>query len=181
MGSTSVPRGSGRLFLATISSRHLPSAVGLGCILAAVQIFLFRAPSKPAPDLRERTRLEVGRERALLAIGVILALAFYVSLVFPRLPVEFGGGLVYDVKLFCKTPNLVSSYYSDNMNKSRNPFLDSYLVHVLYESDSDFYLLEQRTLNHQISGYTVMRIPKAEILRVDYDAPKWIHLGGSPP
>jgi hypothetical protein len=164
--------------LAVIGPRALPSAASLGCILALVQIAALTpllAGSVPAFDPNQQA---AHRSGGRLAVGAIIALSMYVILIFPHLQVQYGGGRPYHVQLFPKTPDLVASRFALTKNRPRvNPVLDSFKVLVLYESEKDFYLLEERGSAATLEGYAVIRVPKDEVLRLDYSAPRWVHIG----
>jgi len=83
------------------------------------------------------------------------------------------------VQVFTKTAELPANRFVDSKNHPQiNKSLDSYALQLLYETDKDVYFLYDLQTGDTLIGYSVMRLKKDEILRIDYMTPKWVRWEG---
>ena len=59
-----------------------------------------------------------------------------------------------------------------------NSAMDSYSLRLLYETDRDVYFVSDLKSEDNLIGYSVMRLKRDEILRMDYATPKWVQWKG---
>ncbi|MCU1284101.1 MAG: hypothetical protein JWO13_451 [Acidobacteriales bacterium] len=110
----------------------------------------------------------------------LLIFSFHFSqLYFPQIPVYFGGGRPMRVQVFTKSTDLPANRFVISKNQPQiNKSLDSFSLQLLYESDHDVYFINDLKSDNVTVGYSVMRIKKDEIIRVDYMTPKWVQWKG---
>jgi hypothetical protein len=112
--------------------------------------------------------------RAKAGVLALLCCAHFAMVWFPRIPAYFGGGQPLRVQIFAKTPELPANRFVDSKNRPQiNKSLDSYSLQLLYETDKDIYFLYDLQTGDTLIGYSVMRLKKDEVLRIDYMTPKW--------
>lgn len=119
----------------------------------------------------------------LKAKALLLALLFCLHFAwfwFPHIPAYFGGGKPISVQVFTKTADLAANRFVQSKNRPQlNQAIDSYSLHLLYETDKDAYFVYELEAADTLMGYTVMRLSKDEILRVDYNTPIWVQWRGA--
>ncbi|MDQ1354995.1 MAG: hypothetical protein QG657_5304 [Acidobacteriota bacterium] len=123
---------------------------------------------------KEVLHLPPSSNKTLLFIPVFCIL--FALFVFPHIPSYLGGAKPSLVHIFTHKENLPANRFMKSKNRpQRNKSMDSYRLMLLYESNTDFYFFNKESINDgslDIS-YTVMRIKKDEVLRIDYKTPKW--------
>jgi hypothetical protein len=98
---------------------------------------------------------------------------------FPRIPAFLGGGRPLLVQVFTKTPDLPANRFIANKNQPKmNNSIDSFSLRLLYETDNDVYFVNDLKSEDSLIGYSVMRLKKDEIVRMDYVTPKWVQWKG---
>jgi hypothetical protein len=74
------------------------------------------------------------------------------------------------VQVFTQPSALPDSRFSDRKNKPQiNNQLDSYSLWLLYQTDTDVYLLDDLPPAGTLIDSDVMRIAKIQVLRMDYN------------
>ena len=108
------------------------------------------------------------RER-LVMLGILICLHFSLFW-FPRIPGNFAGGLPVQVQVFTETPGLPDSRFVATKNKPQiNSQMDSYALWLLYQTDTDVYLLDSLPANGTLIDDDVMRITQGQVIRMDYN------------
>ncbi|MGO9338161.1 MAG: hypothetical protein ACLPY1_11700 [Terracidiphilus sp.] len=108
------------------------------------------------------------RER-LVALGLLVCLHFSLFW-FPRIPGNFAGGMPVQVQVFTETPGLPDSRFVATKNKPQiNSQMDSYALWLLYQTDTDVYLLDSLPANGTLIDDDVMRITQDQVIRMDYN------------
>jgi hypothetical protein len=108
------------------------------------------------------------RER-LVALGILICLHFSLFW-FPRIPGNFAGGLPVPVQVFTATPGLADSRFVATKDKPQiNSQMDSYALWLLYQTDTDVYLLDSLPANGTLIDDDVMRITQDQVIRMDYN------------
>jgi hypothetical protein len=75
-----------------------------------------------------------------------------------------------EVQVFTETSGLPDSRFVDRKNKPQiNSQLDSYSLWLLYQTDTDVYLLDSLPADAMLIDDDVMRISRGQILRMDYN------------
>jgi len=67
---------------------------------------------------------------------------------------------------------------SKNQPKINNA-IDSFSLRLLYETDKDAYFVNDLQSEGNLIGYSVMRLKKDEIVRMDYATPRWVQWKGN--
>jgi hypothetical protein len=108
------------------------------------------------------------RERLVL-LGLIVCLHFSLFW-FPRIPGNFAGGMPVHVQVFTATPGLADSRFAATKNKPQiNSEMDSYALWLLYQTDTDVYLLDSLPTSDTLIDDDVMRITQDQVIRMDYN------------
>lgn len=108
------------------------------------------------------------RER-LVALGLLICLHFSLFW-FPRIPGNFAGGLPVQVQVFTATPGLPDSRFVATKDKPQiNSQMDSYALWLLYQTDTDVYLLDSLPAGGTLIDDDVMRITQDQVIRMDYN------------
>jgi hypothetical protein len=108
------------------------------------------------------------RER-LVAFGILVCLHFSFFW-FPRIPGNFAGGMPVQVQVFTSTPGLPDSRFAATKNKPQiNSQMDSYALWLLYQTDTDVYLLDSLPTGSTLIDDDVMRITQDQVIRMDYN------------
>jgi hypothetical protein len=112
----------------------------------------------------------------LVAFAIVFSIHFAVVFL-PLIPSYLAGAKPLRVHIFPKTADLPANRFilSKNMPKV-NPSMDSFAVKLIYESDKDLYFLEEPGSLSGLEAYTVMRLKRDEVLRIDYPTPLWVSL-----
>jgi hypothetical protein len=138
-----------------------------------LQLMLFVDGNALWTSLRER-RLDLQlmhqptRPR-LVAMGVLVCVHFSL-LWFPRIPGNFAGGMPVQVQVFTETPGLPDSRFASTKNKPQiNSQMDSYALWLLYQTDTDVYLLDSLPADGTLIDDDVMRITQGQVIRMDYN------------
>ena len=114
-----------------------------------------------------------------LVFAIIFSVHFAIF-IFPLIPFYLGGAKPFKVQVFCKTPDLAANDFVTSKNQPKvNPSIDSFKLFLFYESDKDYYFVEELTSEWGLEGYSVMRIKRDEVLRIDYNTPKWVSMKGA--
>jgi hypothetical protein len=117
--------------------------------------------------------------RAKAGVFALLFCLHFSMVWFPRIPAYFGGGTPLRVQVFTRIADLPANRFVMSKNYPQiNKSLDSYALLLLYETDKDVYFLYDLQTGDTLIGYSVMRLKKDEILRIDYMTPKWVRWEG---
>jgi hypothetical protein len=159
--------------LGVLLKRTPRGLVVVTCSTLILQLALFVDWRTLAASLRHR-RLTVGmlhqptRERLVL-LGLIVCLHFSLFW-FPRIPGNFAGGMPVHVQVFTATPGLADSRFAATKNKPQiNSEMDSYALWLLYQTDTDVYLLDSLPTSDTLIDDDVMRITQDQVIRMDYN------------
>jgi len=138
----------------------------------ALQLILFVDWKTLVVSLRAR-RLDLQmlnqptRER-VVALGLFVCVHFSLFW-FPRIPGNFAGGMPVQVQVFTETPGLPDSRFASTKDKPQiNSQMDSYALWLLYQTDTDVYLLDSLPGETLIDD-DVMRITQDQVIRMDYN------------
>jgi hypothetical protein len=105
----------------------------------------------------------------LVALGLLVCLHFSLFW-FPRIPGNFAGGKPVRVQVFTENAALPDSRFVNRKNQPQiNSQLDSYSLWLLYQTDTDVYLLDSLPTDGTLIDDDVMRITKSQVLRMDYN------------
>jgi hypothetical protein len=105
----------------------------------------------------------------LVALGVVVCIHFSLFW-FPRIPGNFAGGLPVQVQVFTETPGLPDSRFAATKDKPQiNSQMDSYALWLLYQTDTDVYLLDSLPADGTLIDDDVMRITQYQVIRMDYN------------
>jgi hypothetical protein len=105
----------------------------------------------------------------MVAMSVFVCLHFALFW-FPRIPGNFAGGLPVEVQVFTETPGLPDSRFAATKNKPQiNSQMDSYALWLLYQTDTDVYLLDSLPTSDTTIDDDVMRITQGQVIRMDYN------------
>jgi len=139
--------------------------------------FLSLVRSLLAARLRIDFALPPPRGKALLFS--LLFCAHFSQLWFPQIPAFLGGGKPLPVQVFTKTADLPANRFVMSKNQPKiNNAMDSFSLRLLYETDRDVYFVSDLKSDGNLIGYSVTRLKRDEILRMDYATPKWVHWKG---
>lgn len=117
------------------------------------------------------------RGKALLF--ALLFCAHFSRFWFPQIPAFLGGGKPLPVQVFTKTSDLPANRFVMSRNQPKiNNAMDSFSLRLLYETDRDVYFVSDLNSDGNLVGYSVMRLKRDEILRMDYSTPKWVEWKG---
>ncbi|HEY1901770.1 MAG TPA: hypothetical protein VGG56_05030 [Terracidiphilus sp.] len=142
-------------------------------VTLALQLILFVDRKTLLASLRGR-RLEIqllhqpSRER-LVVLGLVVCIHFSLFW-FPRIPGNFAGGMPVHVQVFTQTAGLPDSRFAATKNKPQiNSQMDSYALWLLYQTDTDVYLLDSLPADGTLIDDDVMRITQDQVIRMDYN------------
>jgi hypothetical protein len=159
--------------LATLLKLSMHSLIRVTFSTLILQLLLFVDWETLGSSLRRR-RIELRmlhqptRER-LVALGLFVCLHFSLFW-FPRIPGNFAGGLPVHVQVFTETPGLADSRFVATKNKPQiNSEMDSYALWLLYQTDTDVYLLDSLPAEGTLIDDDVMRITQDQVIRMDYN------------
>jgi hypothetical protein len=162
------------LYLLGYRSWNLVGIIVLSLLLELLFFleFGFSVNGKP-----RRTRLNVVPTRIRILAFTVIFSVYFATFVFPLIPSSLGGAKPLRVHVFTETADLSGSRFVMSKNQPKiNSKLDSFALFLVYETSNDMYFLEERVSNSGLEGYSVMRIKRDEILRIDYVTPKWVTL-----
>jgi hypothetical protein len=168
---------SDTLILLEAGSRKLAFALGLFTMML-LQFCCFVEVGKPDLPIRKArsgTRFHLVPSKSRSAGLVVLFCVHFALTIFPGIPMYVGGSRPLPVQIFTKTtslPEITVAPYTKNRNF--NPSIDSYGLQLLYETDKEMYFLTDVTASGAVIMHLVTRIPRSEIVRVDYQTPKWV-------
>jgi hypothetical protein len=138
-----------------------------------LQLLLFLDWKTLAESVRRR-RIECQmlhqptRER-LVAFGLLVCIHFSVFW-FPRIPGNFAGGMPVHVQVFTEAAGLPDNRFAATLNKPKiNSKMDSYALWLLYQTDTDVYLLDSLPAEGAMIDDDVMRITQEQVIRMDYN------------
>ena len=101
--------------------------------------------------------------------GLVVCLHFS-AMWFPRIPGNFAGGTPIYVQVFTSTPGLPDSRFMPIKNHPQiNSEMDSYRLWLLFQTDTDVYLLDRLPSKGTLIDDDVMRIPRDQVIRMDYN------------
>ena len=101
--------------------------------------------------------------------GLVVCLHFS-AMWFPRIPGNFAGGTPIYVQVFTSTPGLPDSRFLPIKNHPQlNGEMDSYRLWLLFQTDTDVYLLDSLPSKGTLIDDDVMRIPRDQVIRMDYN------------
>jgi hypothetical protein len=138
----------------------------------ALQLILFVDWKTLLASLRNR-KLQIKflhqptRER-IVVFSLVVCLHFSLFW-FPRIPGNFAGGMPVQVQVFTETPGLPDSRFASTKDKPQiNSQMDSYALWLLYQTDTDVYLLDSLPGDTLLDD-DVMRITQDQVIRMDYN------------
>jgi len=147
-------------------------ALGTASTLA-LQVVLFLDWKALWASLRNR-KLEIEwmhqpTRARLVGWGVLVCLHFSVVW-FPKIPGNFAGGKPIYVQVFTATAGLPDSRFASTKDKPQiNSQMDSYSLWLLYQTDTDVYLLDSLPAGGTLIDDDVMRITQDQVIRMDYN------------
>jgi hypothetical protein len=138
----------------------------------ALQLFLFVDWKTLLSSLRNRKlqiqMLHQPTREVVVVFGLLVCLHFSLFW-FPRIPGNFAGGMPVQVQVFTETPGLPDSRFVSTKDKPQiNSQMDSYALWLLYQTDTDVYLLDSLPGDTLIDD-DVMRITQDQVIRMDYN------------
>jgi hypothetical protein len=105
----------------------------------------------------------------MVALGVVVCVHF-ATLWFPRIPGNFAGGMPVHVQVFTEMDGLPDSRFAPTLNNPQiNTKMDSYALWLLYQTDTDVYLLDSLPVDGSFLDDDVMRITQGQVIRMDYN------------
>ena len=105
----------------------------------------------------------------LVGWGLVVCLHFS-AMWFPRIPGSFAGGTPIYVQVFTSTPGLPDLRFQTIKNHPQiNGEMDSYSLWLLFQTDTDVYLLDRLPSKGTLIDDDVMRIPRDQVIRMDYN------------
>jgi hypothetical protein len=105
----------------------------------------------------------------LVAWSMVVCLHFS-AMWFPRIPGSFAGGTPIYVQVFTATPGLADSRFLPVKDHPQlNNELDSYSLWLLFQTDTDVYLLDRLPSKGTLIDDDVLRIPRDQVIRMDYN------------
>ncbi len=139
----------------------------------ALQVMLFLDWKTLWASLRNRRLnlqlLHQPSRETLVALGFLVCLHFSLFW-FPRIPGNFAGGKPVQVQVFTEPAVLPDSRFVNRKDQPQiNSQLDSYSLWLLYQTDTDVYLLDSLPTAGTLIDDDVMRIAKSQVLRMDYN------------
>jgi hypothetical protein len=158
--------------LALIGVTGLGLALGTATTMT-LQVVLFLDWKALWANMRDR-RLEIEwmhqpTRARLVGWGVLICLHFSVVW-FPRIPGNFAGGKPIYVQVFTATAGLPDSRFASTKDKPQiNSQMDSYSLWLLYQTDTDVYLLDSLPAQGTLVDDDVMRITQDQVIRMDYN------------
>jgi hypothetical protein len=161
--------GSDALILFEAGSRNVTFALALVTMLLLQFCCFVEVKGLSAP----RLRLVPSKWRS--AAVVVLFCVHFALTIFPGIPMYLGGARPLSVQIVTKTAGLAEiRVVPPTKNRNLNSSMDSYSLHLLYETEKETYFLTEVTSSGTVIGHLVTRIPRSEIVRVDYQTPKWV-------
>lgn len=114
-----------------------------------------------------------------LMVALLCCLQFSFSW-FPQIPAYVGGGKPLSVQVFTRTPELPANRFIDSKNHPQiNKSMDCFSLRLLYETSSDLYFVSDIDIGGNLASYSVMRLDRGEVIRIDYNTPKWVEWRGA--
>lgn len=165
----------------TVNYRSL-SLLSVVALTLALQFFFFvdflsLVRSLLAARLGMDLALPPPRGKALLF--ALLFCVHFSRFWFPQIPAFLGGGKPLPVQVYTKTADLPANRFVMSKNQPKiNNAMDSFSLRLLYETDQNVYFLSDLKSDGNLVGYSVMRLKRDEILRMDYSTPKWVQWKG---
>lgn len=159
--------------------RLIEGSLGAATVLVILQICLFIGIDRDRTKRPYKWSLyfklfPVGRIE--LAVASLLLVVF-ASTTFGDIPGYFGGGHPISVHVFTRTPELPANRFMQTRNRPQvNRAMTSFRLNLLYESEDYFYFVAESKRN--MTGYSIMKLQRTEVLRVDYITPVWFSAGG---
>lgn len=146
---------------------HLSAAITLAIVAGILQLGLTIL-------MQQQNESSSMLQRACL-IGALIVCSINFSIYWlPRIPAYYGGGMPYDVQVFTKTPDLPANRFFKYKNQPQlNMSMDCFKLKLLYETDKDLYFVDELRESDNPIGYSVMRLKRDEVLRINYETPMW--------
>lgn len=161
---------------------RLPSLCILAFVTSFFEFLFFAQQSSLLRSIGKKglvLRLSAVPSLPKAVVFTIIFSVHFALFIFPFIPSYLGGARPLRVHIYPKTTDLPLSRFADSKNNPQiNPSFDSFEVFLIYESDKDLYFVEELPSEWGLEGYSVMRLKKDEILRIDYPAPRWVSLKG---
>jgi hypothetical protein len=130
-------------------------------------------------NLQLQIRFALPPPRVKSFVFAVLFCTHFSQFWFPRIPAFLGGAKPLAVQVFTKTQDLPLNRFFISKNQPKiNTAMDSFSLKLLYETDKDVYFVNDLQSGGNLIGYSVMRLSRDEILRVDYVTPKWVKWKG---
>jgi hypothetical protein len=174
--------GLDTLLALAVSYRSL-ALLPVVCLTLGLQFFFFAdfvsvVRSLVTARLRIAFVLPPPRMKAL--VFALLFCMHFSQFWFPRIPAFLGGGKPLPVQVVTKTADLPANRFVMSKNQPKiNSAMDSFSLRLLYETDRDVYFVSDLKSEGNLIGYSVMRLKRDEILRMDYATPKWVQWKGN--
>ena len=138
-----------------------------------LQLLLFVDGSALWSSIRQRRfDLELMHQptRARMVVLGVVVCVHFALLWFPRIPGNFAGGMPVQVQVFTETAGLPNSRFAATKNNPQiNSQMDSYALWLLYQTDTDVYLLDSLPVDGTFLDDDVMRITQDQVIRMDYN------------
>lgn len=117
-------------------------------------------------------RFEVVPKDVLAGLAFAVLLFLFASTSYGCIPGYLGGGKPILVHVFTETADLPDSRFMQTKNMPQiNMALTSFRLRLLYESEDYFYFVAES--QGIMKGYSVMRLKRDQVLRMDYITPVW--------
>jgi hypothetical protein len=159
--------------LGTLLGYAWKRVVLVALVTLALQLVLFVDWKPLWVSLRAR-RLQIQllhqpTRESLVALGLVVCVHFSLFW-FPRIPGNFAGGMPVQVQVFTETAGLPDSRFAATKDKPQiNSQMDSYALWLLYQTDTDVYLLDSLPADGTLIDDDVMRITQDQVIRMDYN------------
>jgi hypothetical protein len=140
-------------------------------LVAFVRLNLDR-PKASEPLLR----FEVVPKDVFAATAFVLLLVTFAATIYGSIPGYLGGGRPILVQVFTDTADLPSNRFMRTKNIPQiNMAIPSFRLNLLYESEDYLYFVAEA--RGRMKGYSIMKLRRDEVLRMDYITPVWFSMG----
>lgn len=145
-------------------------------VLAILQVLTFMRLSRNISQRQSSLRFNVVPSDPIGIAAVLLTALVFASTTYGRIPSYLGGGKPTLVHVFTKEQELPGNRFIRNRNLPQiNKKLISYRLQLLYESANYLYFVTET--RGKLTGYSIMRLKRDEVLRMDYVTPVWFSVG----
>ena len=136
---------------------------------AALQVIMFA--TRPVREWRfNRITLSPVPSRSRLAVCAVTLLVLFALFLYGAIPGYVGGGGPLLVNVITDKAELPSNRFMQTRNAPAvNKSMPSFKLNLLYESDSYLYFIAES--HGKMKGYSVMRLSRDQVLRMDYVTP----------